>query len=105
MSYKGFRKALTPVGGAAVLRRAGRTHGGYGGERRAGGQAGPALHVEHGHRSALGRTAHAGNKTAGWRNLACLRLTCLYPGSGKNIPAIWRGAGAYPDVFIPATQY
>ena len=30
-------------------------------------------------------------------------LKCLHPGSGRKIPAIWQGAGAYPGVFIPKT--
>ena len=35
---------------------------------------------------------------------ACLFcLECLDPSSGRNIPAIWHGAGAYPGVFIPET--
>ena len=28
-------------------------------------------------------------------------LKYLDPGSGRNIPTIWHGAGAYPGVFIP----
>ena len=30
-------------------------------------------------------------------------FACLEPGSGRIIPAIWHGAGAYPGVFIPET--
>ena len=32
-----------------------------------------------------------------------LSLKRLDPGSGRKIPAIWHGAGAYPSVFIPET--
>ena len=28
---------------------------------------------------------------------------CLDPGSGRKIPAVWHGAGAYHGVFIPET--
>ena len=27
-----------------------------------------------------------------------LKMVCLDPGSGRNIPAIWPGAGAYPRI-------
>ena len=41
---------------------------------------------------------HAKNKIAG------RILQCLDPTSGRKIPAIWHGAGAYHGVFIPETQ-
>ena len=46
-----------------------------------------------------GSTTHAKNKLAG-QNLAFASLKRLYPGSGREIPAIWHGAGAYPSVVI-----
>ena len=48
------------------------------------------------------RPRHATNYDTKW---PLFSLECLDPGSGRKIPAIWHGTGAYTGVFIPETEY
>ena len=49
------------------------------------------------------RPGQATLRTSCRQNRAFFFLEFLDPGSGRNIPAKWHGAGAYPGIFIPET--